>query len=333
MTNLRRSSLIKSSSSSELCISILTNDNLPNIGKQIELHLLDWIFINVFIDYDFNKRLAPKIFNHERVKIHRCDNKYWQKNLGDENPKMPIKQKFCIEKSFHYAKRKKIAWALSIDSDEIIYPMHKLRKSLNICKNSNLFFNLKLNNEEIIYLGKKNNQKACLKTGVLYTKRRHSKGDYSDLVKSLKTFSRVELPLKLKLRLIQIFTNDFFLGYSEGKILINTDMAIDIFGQHNVTLKSLPNISSRVPDVRILHFDSMGLRHFRYKWENRIYGKTKATAISVFRKRLTWFIKFMTLFSASGYATSFKLLYTFSRKEYEILEKNDAVRKIKITNE
>ena len=153
------------------------------------------------------------------------------------------------------------------------------------------------------------------------------------MVKSLKTFSRVELLLKLKLRLIQIFTKDFYLGYSEGKIIINTDMAIDIFGQHNITLTSLPPIDSRVPDVRILHFDSMGLEHFRYKWTNRIYGETKATAISIFRKRLTRFIKFMTLFSSSGYATSFKLLYIFNEQEYEILEKNGAVRKIYINDE
>ncbi len=210
-------------------------------------------------------------FKPDNLILIPCTSEYWTRTLGRFPENMPEKQHTNIEKGASIARDLGYEWSISIDSDELILNLDELVDNIDELSNSADL--LRLKPAELIHDHK-----------TAYSKYPFS-GKYFRLFMDKKALreklSGLENTLYTRLKDMGPLTRHLFFGHTNGKTVFRLAAPITQYKQHKQFSDTAELIEIILPrKFLILHFDAMNYSSWRHKWKRRLFGKTKATAIS-----------------------------------------------------
>jgi hypothetical protein len=161
------------------------------------------------------------------------------------------------------ARQKNCDWLIHIDSDELLHPLLDLHKFFDACEADAVRFDLL----EAV-----------------------PEKEYYDHIFMPTLFRRKSTDLKMRVARIlgckaAFFGGDFLRGHLESKAAIRLTPRVRRIGIHGVIEHEGPLEPQSTKQVRLLHFDSIGLADWIRKWETRRDGPGKAKLMREARAR------------------------------------------------
>jgi len=234
------------------------------------LNLAPDLFI-LFFD-DPNDPAADYAATFKGTLVFRCDDEHWRRAYGGLPERMQRKQLVNLNAALEICRDRRIPWLISIDADELIHPLDKIRRELALMPPD----------------------KNVLTLRPLEAVRCKSPGDDEP-------FSAVYhkvLPKPERRRLFELIvrpdprlTRLGFFGHVNGKSFHRVAATASIDNQHGDTVLIAAGKRHSSKTSFLLHHDCVAYDEWKLKWSRRVSKDTVATAISDVRQNQHDFIE------------------------------------------
>ena len=208
--------------------------------------------------------VMSEYLNHPDVSCICCTTKHWLMLLGRQPDNMQEKQHANLRYGSDMLRRRGIDWIISLDTDELLFPSKSsVQDVLDHCSNEVDFLQVQPK-ESIQHDGMHHSSPfAARYFKVLPDPRDASPPAEQDCI--LSTLSEL--------------TRNGFFGHTIGKSFFRASSAIDTYNQHIPKSSNCELVGAQTDSLSILHFDCMSFQGWRRKWQRRVDGTTRATAI------------------------------------------------------
>lgn len=213
--------------------------------------------IVLFLDdpNDKNVALLQEEFNNLITVI--CNDAYWHSFGHDRPESIEERQTINVNRAFAIARERDIEWLVNVDLDELVFSHLNIKQAL-----------AKYDEPEI----------DAVRFDVYEAVA--EKVNYNHIFEP-SLFRKNPSPRRLKVASLlgcqdALFQNEYFRGHLASKLAIKVNSHIKEIKIHNIVMEEgEPNIK-RVNDIKLLHFDCIGIDNWRQKWERRIDGSGRA---------------------------------------------------------
>jgi hypothetical protein len=298
----------------KLTIILTTVPDFKQIEFLIKFYLInESISIIIFFDSvneSTLKRLDAMVLKNGysgQVTFRVCDNAHWISLIGRQPANMPEKQHANLRLGAEIARRSGADWAISVDDDELIWPLSSLLEMLG--RQDHRTDLLQLRSMEAVHslysaFSLKPFQAQFFRTSL----------DEKQYHKAM--FDTNSLVIRYRHRLTDRFRKRGFLAHTNGKCAFRLNSPIDIWRQHKPSSSKAELKIVQQDAAFILHFDAINFYYWHKKWFRRTLGQTRATAIGDKRKILTNFIRTSMKLRYIGLSVlAFLYLYVFTKNE------------------
>lgn len=186
-----------------------------------------------------------------------CDDAYWRSAVPGKPKSIEERQTININRALAISRERNTEWLINVDLDELVFSHLDIKKAL-----------AKYDEPEIDAVRFDVYEAVAEK---LYY--RH--------IFEPSLFRKNPSPKRLKIASLLgcrgvLFQNEYFRGHLASKLAIKVNSQIKEIKIHNIVMEEgEPNIK-KVNDIKLLHFDCIGIDNWRQKWERRIDGSGRA---------------------------------------------------------
>jgi hypothetical protein len=274
---------------------------LSQLRMYVNYHLnmgIDEIIL--FFDDPFDEGI--KFFaNYKNVSIVPCSSDYWTQTT-EKRPHISLDRQITnVNEGVKIATSKNCSWITHIDCDELIQPLKEIKQVLTDCQADALKF--------------------CL----------------MEAVSEQETYKHIFIPNLFKKRpnKLQIWAakilgcsksfceGEYFRGHNSSKMLIKISPKIKKYGIHQPEQYDDDTIIKEINELRLLHYDSIGLSNWKAKFEGRAQELVEGDNLSEFfgNYRLKQFKDYLKARSEgdSQLVALYKRLYIMSKRQKQIL--------------
>lgn len=261
----------------------------------------------LFLDNPDHMQYFTDVKKPDNLFITACTDGYWNGVLGHIPVDMPQKQHTNLRHGTQLARETDYLWAMSVDSDELIYNLKELVNDVETLGND--YDMLRLKPAELIHTYTTAYSKETFQ-GIYFKVLQQ----WPELTKKLE---RLDPALRKRLEKMKPFTRRLFFGHINGKTLFRLSAPITTYKQHKQFSDERELTLAILPDkYRLLHFDAMNYYSWIFKWHRRIRGETRATAISTARQKQTKIIaRHLGLFRSFSRRRLFNSWYVYNDQE------------------
>lgn len=239
--------------------------------------------------------------SYKNITIVPCSSEYWTQKIEKRPPISLDRQIVNVNEGVKIATSKNCTWMTHIDCDELIYPLKDIKQVLRNCQADALKFSL------------------------------------MEAVSEQETYEHIFIPTLFKKRpnKLQIWAakilgcsqcfceGEYFRGHNSSKMLIKISSKIKKYGIHEPEQCDDDTLIQETNELRLLHYDSIGLSNWKAKFEGRAQELVEGDNLSEFfgNYRLKQFQDYLQARSEgdSQLATLYKRLYIMSKRQKQIL--------------
>ncbi|WP_354635175.1 glycosyltransferase family 2 protein [Planktothricoides raciborskii] len=239
--------------------------------------------------------------NYENVTVVPCSSEYWTQTTEPRPPIVLDRQITNVNEGVKIAISKNCSWMTHIDCDELIYPLRDIKQVLRDCQADGLNFHV------------------------------------MEVVSEQETYEHIFMPTLFKKRpnKLQIWAakmlgcsqsfcgGQYFRAYETSKMLIKISPKIKKYGIHEPEECADDTIIKQSHELRLLHYDSVGLSNWKAKFERRAQELVEGDNLYEFfaKHRVTQFQAYLQARSEgdSQLVALYKRLYIMSKGQKQIL--------------
>lgn len=203
--------------------------------------------IIIFFD-DPNDAAADYLKDYRGVTCVRCDDSYWEQYGGLRPLAIEDRQVVNNNNGLEMAKSRGFQWAIFIDNDELVYPVGDLKTILSDSRADVIRFTI----HEAI-----------------------SEEEYYDNIYVPALFKKPARSLQIRAAMLlgckrAFFEGGYFRGHLDSKVAVRVNADIKIMGIHGPSSTGEGVIKKITPQVKLLHYDWVGIDSWKTKWLGRM---------------------------------------------------------------
>jgi hypothetical protein len=239
--------------------------------------------------------------NYKNVTVVPCSSEYWTQKTKKRPPISLGRQIVNVNEGVKIATSKNCTWMTHIDCDELIYPLKDIKQVLRNCQADALKFSL------------------------------------MEAVSEQETYEHIfiptlfkKIPNKLQIWAAKILgcsqcfcEGEYFRGHNSSKMLIKISPKIKKYGIHQPEQWDDDTIIKEIKELRLLHYDSIGLSNWKAKFEGRDQELVEGDHVKKFFSdyRLKQFQDYLQARSQVDLqlVALYKRLYIMSKRQKQIL--------------
>jgi hypothetical protein len=200
---------------------------------------------------------------NKQVITVRCSPEYWEKTTGERPDAIEPRQIANVNFAVNTFSKNKFEWLIHIDSDELINPVKTLKHIFSKTNEDAIRFSV------FEAVADNENQLNIFEP---------------------KTFKKKSKNIQLNLAIAlgcknAIFNDEYFRGHSASKMAIKISNKIQKYGIHGTKKKDGELIVKNTKQIELLHYDCIGIKNWKSKWNRRLDGS--GTAINMRNNRVS----------------------------------------------
>ncbi len=225
-------------------------------GPLNELKMFVNYHLNIGIDeiilfFDYPEEINLDYFTqYSQVTTIRCTPEYWAA-IGNKRPELtPSRQIINVNKGIQIAREKNCNWITHIDRDELINPLSDLKKILAKCKADALKY-------KIMEAFSDREQYDTIFDTTYFKKNPNRR--------------RIQV-MKFLGCSSSLYNNEYFRSHKASKMAIKINDKLQKFGIHDPLEFDKSLVIKRTSQIRLLHYDCVGINEWKEKWNYRLDG-------------------------------------------------------------
>jgi len=275
-----------------LCTVTTLRASYSDIMSFVYYHLNSGID-HMYLFFDNPEDTAITALEEEkRVTCFKCSNDYWNnakkfvqrdKSVRVFKPELDTldledRQITNANHALSLSRERGFDWIVHLDSDELIFPIDKLRKEI---------FDVPKDVSEVRF-----QVREAISSQLKYN------NPFAEVSLFKKPVSKRKSVIAKNMGCSIIFEGEYFRGHEQSKCAIRTSSDIQSMSIHKPYYVSTNNKRIKSKAVKLFHFDTMGFENWQNKWKWRLDGT--AVARGMRGNRLKQLEKFSALYVSNG---------------------------------